>query len=439
MGLRHEGEQVEFKLAVNEGALKTIVAFANTNGGTLYIGVDDEGAPVGLANPDAELTKLTSMMHDSISPDILMMTSCGIEDEGAASIIVVRVGRGVRRPYYLSSKGLRPEGVYIRNGAVSVPSSDTAILRMIRESEGDSFEERVSFNQSLTFGHAAAAFAKKGLALGANEMRTLGMVDADGAYTNLGLILSDQCPAFVKCAQFSDDDKTTFTARKECDGSILKQLVDAYGFLERSNRFQTSFKGLERSDYHDYPPVALREALVNSVAHREYALSGPTLVSVMPSRVEIVSLGGLPFGLEYSDLEAHISVPRNRLLANVLYRLEMIEAYGTGIGRMHGSYRGSGMDISIEVTPNTFTVVLPNRNAASTGGAAGTTVDKASDAVIELLSTGAKTRREVQEALGLSQSTALRALDELIAGGFVVRAGGGRSTVYQLAREHRES
>lgn len=434
MALEHEDERTEYKSVVNDSAIKTIVAFANTNGGTLYVGMDDEGTPIGLNDANAEMTKLANMMRNNIKPDVLMMTSCEIENVDGVDVIAVHVGRGVKRPYYLASKGLRPEGVYVRSGAASVPSNDTAILRMVQETDGDTFETRRSFEQQLTFRYVAAEFAKRNLAFGEGEMRTLGLLDADGLYSNLGLILSDQCPSMIKSAVFDDDDRGVFVAREEYSGSILKQLNDAYAFLDYSNHFRTRFQGLERVDYHDYPSVALREALVNSIAHREFALSGPTLVSVMPSKVEIVSLGGLPLGLEYPDLSAHISMPRNRMFANVLFRLEIIEAYGTGIDRMRKSYAESGLDIGINVTPNTFSVVLPNRNRIPLpqGGETGSRDGTAS--AIDLLKSGARTRQEIQDALGVSQSTTIRLLADLVERGEIVKVGQGRNTRYRLPR-----
>lgn len=425
-----EGETVEFKREMNSGAVKTVIAFANTGGGTLYIGVDDEGVPVGVDDVDAEMTRVTSRLGDSVKPDILMMVSVVPEVIDGRDVIAVHVGRGVRRPYYLASKGPRPEGVYIRSGAASVPASDSAIIRMIRECDGDVFEARLSMNQDLTFRYAQAEFERKGLPLGPGEMRTLGILNPDGVFTNLGLLLSDQCPPTMKAAAFSDDSRSVFTERREYAGSILKQLADAYAFLQAHNHYRTEFSGLERIDRYDYPAVALREALVNSVAHREYALSGPTLVSVMPSAVEIVSLGGLPMGIEYEDLSARISMPRNRALANVLFRLELIEAYGTGIGRMRESYEGEGLSPEITVTTNTFSIVLPNRNAqdVKVAEAAGSL----SEAAMCALADGARTRAEVQASLGVSQSTAGRILADLVSSGRVTRIGSGRGTRYRL-------
>lgn len=433
-----EDEHVEFKRSVGSGAIKTIVAFSNTGGGTLYIGVDDDGTALGIDDVDAEMTRLVSMMRDSIRPDVLAGVSCDARQaDNGRKIIVVRVERGIKRPYYLASKGPRPEGVYVRSGSASVPATETSILRMIQETEGDTFEARPSLRQDLSFSYARHEFSRKGLPLGEGEQRTLGIVLAGGTYTNLGLLLSDQCPPTVKSALFADDDRNVFAAREEYEGSVLKQLAEAYAFLERNNRYRTEYQGLERSDYYDVPPVALREALVNSVAHREYALSGPTLVSVMPDGVEIVSPGGLPLGLEEQDLSAHVSVPRNKALANVLFRLEIIEAYGTGLGRIRASYAGSGVEPRIRLTPNTFTVFLPNRNAPGARSAANAGVaasaNSGTEELLGFLASGPKSRREVQEALGVSQSSAIRLLSDLVGRGLVERRGAGRSTRYALS------
>lgn len=424
-----EGQRVEFKLEAGPGAVKAVIAFANSEGGTLYVGVDDSGRPAGVADPDAEMTRLSSMLRDSVRPDVLMMTSMEAIDAGGRTVVGVHVGRGVHRPYYVAGKGPRPEGVYVRSGAASVPASETAILRMLRESALEPYEAMPSLEQGLTFGCLSDRFAARGLPLGAGEMRTLGMVDRDGAYTNLALLLSDQCPVPIKAAQFADDGRTVFTRREEFSGSLLAQLDGAYAFLESCNRYRTEYSGLRREDRSDWPEVALREALVNSVAHRDYSLSGPTLVSVTPSAAEVVSLGGLPLGIEPEDLEAHVSVPRNRALANVLFRLELIEAYGTGLERMRSSYAGSGAAVGISITANTFSVRLPNRNAG-----AGARRSPSAEAALAAVRSGETTRRGVQEAAGLSQATATRALAELAAEGAVVREGAGRATRYRPAR-----
>lgn len=125
-------------------------------------------------------------------------------------------------------------------------------------------------------------------------------------------------------------------------------------------------------------------------------------------------------------------MPRNKLLSNVLFRLELIEAYGTGIGRMRDSYEGSGLQPSIRVTANTFTVELPNRNADLPQKIGNADLDTNARS---LLSGGSpRTRREIQEALGISQTAAIRLLNSLEADGHVRRIGGGKNTRYMISR-----
>lgn len=425
-----EGRSVEFKTVVNDSAIKTVIAYANSDGGRLFIGVADDGEVLGVDELDEELLRLTEKMRANIRPDILMMVEMDVEHYDGKPVIVVTVQKGPKRPYYLTSKGLRPEGVYVRSGASSVPSSDTAILQMIRESEGDSFEARVSFNQDLTFGYLAKKLKKRGIDLDDGAMRTMGLEGEDG-YTNLALLLSDQCPTFLKVAAFDDDDRNVFLEREEYSGSLLEQLDNAYEFLERHNKFKTKYDGLERVDFDDYPSEALREALVNAVAHREYALSGPTLVSVMPSRIDVVTLGGLVPGITFADLSANISMPRNPLLASVLYRLGIIEAWGTGIGRMRSSYDNQQGAVELSVTPNTFTVSLANRNAIAPVAHEGA-LSFGEMEVVRAIAQGNTTRSALQEVVGFSQSKTINVLNSLIEKGVVVREGGTRSLRYLL-------
>ncbi len=220
--------------------------------------------------------------------------------------------------------------------------------------------------------------------------------------------------------------------REEYTGSLLAQLDSAYEFLESHNKFKTRYDGLERVDFDDYPSTALREALVNAVAHREYALSGPTLVSVMPSHIEIVTLGGLVPGITFADLTANISVPRNKLLASVLYRLGIIEAWGTGIGRMRSAYEGRPAAVELSVTPNTFTVALANRNARRLGNVPVGELTRDEIAVARAIAEGETTRSALQEAAGFSQTKTINVLNDLIDKGIVVREGGTRNVRYLL-------
>ena len=156
-----ESKIVEFKREYLDDIKYTVIAFANTEGGKLYIGVNDDGSVCGVQNVDDTLLRLTNMIRDVVRPDVTMFTDCSTEEIEGKTVVVLTVQRGTARPYYLHAKGVRPEGVYVRQGASSVPASETAILNMIKETSGDCYEDARSLNQQLTFEKAEDYFAKK--------------------------------------------------------------------------------------------------------------------------------------------------------------------------------------------------------------------------------------------------------------------------------------
>lgn len=356
-----ETEEIEFKSCITGDLYKEVIAFANTNGGVIYVGIDDEGNVVGLGNVDEEYTRIINGIRDAIMPDVTMFVRFTLQEN---KVVRIAVSEGSNKPYYLKAKGLKPSGVYVRQGSSSAPASPDQIRRMIKDSDGDVFEEMRSMNQDLAFDSAEKTFAKYGVAFGLDKYRTLGIV-RNGLYTNLGLILSDQCLHTVKVSVFGDDAKTIFKDNKEFGGSVFEQLEGAFDYLMLCNRTVSEVKGLERVEKQDYPEAALREALLNALVHRDYSFSGSIIVNVNEKEIEFISLGGLLPGLSPDDIRSGISQPRNKALAEVFHRLRLIESYGTGIRRIFGLYSECPLQPRIEVTPNTFKIVLPNMNVAS--------------------------------------------------------------------------
>jgi ATP-dependent DNA helicase RecG len=359
-----ESETVELKQIVVDDIKKEAVAFANSGGGTVYIGVADSGEVIGVENPAEVILQVNNMLRDSIKPDITMFAQSAEETADGKIIVAVTVQRGTERPYYIAAKGLRPEGVFVRHGTASVPATDTAIRRMIKETDGESYEALRSLRQDLTFAAAADEFSRRGVNFGPGQMAALGILNSDKIYTNLGLLLADQCAHSIKVAVFQDDSLRVFKDRREFEGSLFKQLNDAYAFIDLHNPIRATFDKLDRIDVRDYPEDALREALLNTIVHREYAMSSSILVKMFPSRVEFISIGGLLRGIELADILSGYSICRNPRLAAVFYRLRLIEAYGTGMPKIFQAYGDEAPAPDIQVTPNVFKITLPNVNAA---------------------------------------------------------------------------
>ncbi|MDO4478698.1 MAG: putative DNA binding domain-containing protein [Lachnospiraceae bacterium] len=428
-----ENEYTELKSTVVSDICKEIIAFANTKGGILYVGVADDGTVVGIDNADKVTLQLSNMVRDSIKPDVTMFVRYETQDIEGKQILAVTVQKGTDRPYYIGSKGLKPSGVYVRNGSSSDPATDTAIRKMIKETDGDSFETMRSLEQVLTFEAAKAQFKKRDVPFDSAKMQTLGMLSADGIYSNVAYLLSDQCVSTIKAATFAGSDKSKFQDRREFSGSLFEQMEELYLYLDIRNQTKATFEGLYRIDTKDYPEEAIREALLNSLVHRDYSFSASTLVSVYNDRIEFVSVGGLPTGIELADIMLGLSVCRNPKLAAVFYRLKLIEAYGTGMPKIMNAYAGSGLEPKIEVTANAFKITLPNRNA-NIGTKADVNVRSSYETrILEYIKTnGQAVRSDIDVLLGVSQATASRILKQMLKKGLIYQEGNGRTTRYKV-------
>lgn len=429
-----EGLNIELKREYTDDIKKTVVAFANTAGGKIYIGISDNGQVLGVTDGDNVMLRISGSVRNSIKPDVTLFVDYRVEKIDGNSVVVVDVQKGTSSPYYLSGKGIRPEGVYVRQGASTVPASDSAIFNMIKQTDGDHYEELRSLNQELTFREADKAFRNRQIAFGDQQKISLGIKTIDGVYTNLGLLLSDQCKHTIKIAVYEGFEKEVFRDRREFEGSLLKQLSDAYEFIERNNRVRSEYRGLQRIDEHDYSAEVIREALLNSLVHREYSFSSSTLISIFENRIEFVSVGGLIKGITLDDIMLGISVSRNEKLANVFYRLSLIESYGTGIPKIMRSYEGSVNKPVIKTTDNAFKILLPNKNRQKeVEQAANDFLDNEQFAgVFHLLSKKPSiTRKDVDEYLGVSQSTSSRILKSMLDDGFIKSIGKGKSTRYE--------
>lgn len=425
-----ETENIEFKSQVTDDLYKEVIAFANTDGGTIYVGIDDDGNVVGIDPVDETYTRITNGIRDAIMPDVTMFIQYTLQEN---RVVRIKVGEGSYKPYYLKSKGPKPSGVYIRQGASSVSASYEQIRQMIKASDGDVYETMRSMEQALTFSQAEQAFERYGIAFSEGKYRVLGITDAtDSLYTNLALLLSDQCKHTIKIAVFANTSNTEFRDSKEFAGSVFAQMDAAFSYLMLCNKNVVSFKGLERMENPDYPEEALREALLNAIVHRDYSFSGSIIINVNDNEIEFISIGGLLPGLSPDDIRSGISQPRNKNLAEVFHRLRLIESYGTGIRRIYNLYSGCAVQPRIEVTPNTFKMVLPNRNhsrgEADQTKAMSVNYTPQMQVIRDYIEKhGEVTEATVQELLDVRRTRAYMVLKKMQEAGFICAEGRGEN------------
>lgn len=437
--MQYESERIEYKSQMIDDIYKEVIAFANTNGGVIYIGIDDKGKLIGIDNVDETYTRLTNGIRDAIAPDVTLFVRYILQNN---KVIQIEVGEGSYKPYYLKSKGMKPNGVYVRQGASSVQASPDQIRRMIKDSDGDVFEEMRTATQELSFEEAERAFKRYKVDFSEEKYIALGLRNIhDDQYTNLAMILSDQCQHTTKIAVFGDEANITFKDAKEFGGSIFKQLDDSYAYLMLCNRTAATFKGLERVELSDYPEDALREALLNALVHRDYSYSGSIIINVNDSCIEFISLGGLLPGLSADDIRSGISQPRNRKLAEIFHRLRLIESYGTGIRKIYALYKDCALQPRIEVTTNTFKLVLPNMNVS---GAVSESMPETTEKVLGVITPqmktvidylaeyGEMTDEDLQELLNIKKTRAYLLARQMNENGLIDIIGRGAAKKYLL-------
>ena len=435
--MQYESERIEYKSQMIDDIYKEVIAFANTDGGVIYFGIDDKGNLIGIDNVDETYTRLTNGIRDAIAPDVTMFVRYVLQDN---KVIQIEVAEGSYKPYYLKSKGMKPAGVYVRQGTSSVQASPEQIRQMIKESDGDSYEDSRSLEQDLTFHAAETAFERYGVEFSVEKYRALGITQND-IYTNLALLLSDQCHHTIKVAVFKDEFCTEFRDSKEFGGSVFKQFEAVVNYLALCNKTVSTIKGLVRTDKQDYPEEAIREALLNALVHRDYSFSGSIIINVNDSKMEFISLGGLLPGLSTEDIRIGVSQPRNKKLAEVFHRLRLIESYGTGIRRIFKLYENCPVQPSIEATTNAFRIVLPNMNAtdaanedtpATTGKSTAAITPQMKTVMDYLAEYGEMTDEDLQELLNIKKTRAYLLSRQMNENGLIDIIGRGAGKRYRL-------
>ena len=343
--------ELKEKLPDNKSIAKTVIAFANTGGGKIIVGINDKLKITGVdANSVYALKdKIASVIFDSCSPDILPEIYT-ININGKL-LLVIEIFRGNLMPYFLKSEG-KTDGVYIRVGATNRKASPQIIEELQRHKRYVSFDEEINYDITVSESDMIplkTRFAKTGKTLSDEKLRNLNLIKTDRGITyptNALLILLGKFPhCSVKCARFKGITMEVFIDKKEYRGNIFSILENTQNFILNHINLSAKIEGLYRTDNYEIPIVALREALINALIHRDYANFGRDIkMGVYDDIVNIVSPGALPSIVTIEDILRGRSEIRNKGIANVFKELGLIEQWGSGINRIMLTCKKAGLD-----------------------------------------------------------------------------------------------
>ena len=357
----NESNVVELKSKLIDEVKNEIIAFLNTRGGKIYVGVNDDGT-INEAfleeSRDAISLKLSSWLQDAFYPLPSNLVAFDFNEDG---VLEIDVEEGNKKPYYLKEKGPKPSGVYKRVGTSIRKYNEDEILRMIMDSRTYDYESDVSENQDLTFHFLNKFCDEHDITLGEKQMVTLGLKKTNGQFTNLGLLLSDESPVCVKVAEY--DDQMNFKLKKTFEGPLLKVLLDTQDQAERMNDVSAVIdrKTWKRIETSSYPGNSLREIVLNAFCHTNYFIRSNIKIEFYKDKAKITSPGGL-YKTTLEDMLKGVQTYRNERLVHLLDKLGLIENYGTGIPRTLNAYKGTGKEPEFYDSENFFIVYLPNLN-----------------------------------------------------------------------------
>jgi predicted HTH transcriptional regulator len=430
---RPEGKTLEFKreLAAPDGVLRTLVAFANTAGGTLLIGVENGTRHVrGVRNPLDLEERVANLLSDSIRPRLV--PDVELLPWRRTQVLVVRVYPSATRPHYLMREG--PEaGVYVRVGSTNRRADRELIGELKRVGRSETYDEQAMpelDSEAVDFRAASESFGRF-RRLQRRDLETLRLVTPHQGRlvpTVGGLLLFGQDrerhfpDAWLQAARFRGTDRATIVDRTEIR-LHLPQVVDAaIGFVQKHTLHGAEIGPVRRQERWTLPPVAVREAVVNAVAHADYAQRGaPIRLALFDDRLEVENPGLLPFGLTVEDLYRGISKLRNRVIGRIFHELGLMEQWGSGIQRMTAACREAGLSAPLleeigtrfRLTLNTASVVLP-------------TLDATDQAILDgLTSATGRSTADIAAAIALTPRATRTRLAKLVQRGFVREIGTG--------------
>lgn len=360
-----ESKNVEFKVQLPDDSkkyVKTIVAYANTSGGRLLIGVDDTTKDIVGVEPSSVfqiMDKIANAVSDMCAPQIVPdITFQTIEGK---CIVQVEIYPGQNRPYYIRSLG-KENGTYIRVAGTSRPADEAVLKDLEYQGAGKSFDELInvetdySEESALQLCSDIRRYIAQSREIPMGKVREITVVNLENwgiikksgeSYlsTNAFILLTKNTFRFAKiqCALFKGENRAVFVDRREFDGPVYDQIEEAYQFVLKHINLGATIDGIVRKDRYELPPESIREAIINSVCHRCYLEHSCVQIAIYDNRVEITSPGMLYGGLTMEQAIAGRSKIRNVCIAEVFSRMGIIEQWGTGIQRMIQGCREYGV------------------------------------------------------------------------------------------------
>ena len=355
-----EGLKIEFKESIS-GIDKEIVAFANSNGGRIFLGIDDRNEIKGIRITNKLKSQIQDIVRNcdpQIKIDLSSKDDSG-EPEESENVLIINVPEGKDKPYKCSS------GFYLRQGANSQKMNRDEIIEFINGEGKLKFDKSITdikeHDSKLVLEYLDKAGIKQKTSK--DTLFNLGVANKEGFLNNTGILFFTRNPkkflinAYITCARYKGIEKINVIDRKDFEEDLASQVEQAIEFVKRNTRLEYEIKGLYRKEIPEYPIEAVREAILNAVMHRDYFETGANVqIDIFDDKLTITNIGGLIKPLTKEKL-GKLAVRRNPLIADLFHRIHLVEKMGTGINRIKEECKKHG-NVNFKIETNGFFIAI---------------------------------------------------------------------------------
>ncbi len=428
----------EFKVKVTDKLENEVISFLNTNGGNIFIGVNDKGKVVGIkGNVDFLQRTIKDRLKDNIMPSIVGLYDVVLKSQEDKKYIQIVIARGNERPYYLKGMGMTPDSCFIRVGSSIQNMPSDMISNEFSKRTRNSLRNIVSPKQDLTFSQLKIYYEEKGFKINDNFLKQLNFYTEDNKFNYIAYLFSDNNTISILFGKYSGTNAVDLIENEDygcC--SLIKATKSILTKLEIENKTFTKITYPERKEIQLFDYEAVREAVINAIVHNDWSKEYAPKFELFQDKLVISSNGGIQEGVTKDEFLQGFSLPKNKELMKVFRDLELVEQMGTGIIRILESYDKN----SFEFFPNFIRVSFPfNENKFSEtkkqniNSSESNKLSEIQSSIIVLMSDSPTiTQATLARLLDVNIRTIQRNIKELIDLGIIARVGATKKGEWKI-------
>ena len=414
----------EFKVKLTDKFEEEVISFLNTNGGNIYLGVNDKGDIVGInGNIDLLQRTIKDRIKDNIMPSTLGLYDVVVLEEDNKKYIKIIIARGSDDPYYIKGMGMTPDSCFIRVGSSIQSMPYDMINNRVNKRTRTSLRNIVSPKQDLTFSQLKIYYEEKGFNINNNFLKQLDLYTDDGKYNYNAYLLADNNTISIRFGKYEGTNAVDLIENEDFGNcSIVKATKNILNKIEIENKIFTKIEYPERKEIRMYDFAAVREAVVNAIVHNDWSNEYAPKFEMFSDKLVISSNGGIQPSTTKEEFLEGYSLPKNKELMKVFNDLDLVEQMGTGIIRILQSYDKK----SFEFFPNFIRVTFPFNKDKFREEEANEIAEltETQKSIINLMSDSPTITQEVlSKLLGINIRTVQRNIKILIEKGLIERTG----------------